>query len=105
MQIYLLKLRRPCYENLIDLHGDRHRRRARRTLPFSASAQSGPAPKPDYKFEKCYGVVKAGKNDCQTATSSCAGTSKRDMQADAWVYLPAGTCAKVAGGSTEPKQG
>ena len=23
--------------------------------------------KPDYKYEKCYGVVKAGNNDCQTA--------------------------------------
>lgn len=68
---------------------------------FSASAQSGPAPKPDFKFEKCYGVVKAGSNDCQTATSSCAGTSKRDNQRDAWVYLPAGTCGKIAGGSTE----
>lgn len=68
---------------------------------FSASAQSGPAPKPDFKFEKCYGVVKAGSNDCQTATSSCAGTSKRDSQPDAWIYLPAGTCGKIAGGSTE----
>ena len=69
------------------------------SLPLlSASAQSGPAPKPDYKFEKCYGVVKAGSNDCQTATSSCAGTSKRDNQVDAWVYLPAGTCGKIAGG-------
>ena len=28
-----------------------------------AVAQTGPAPKPEYKFEKCYGVVKAGKND------------------------------------------
>ena len=43
-----------------------------------AVAQTGPAPKPEYKFEKCYGVVKAGKNDCQTMGSSCAGTSKRD---------------------------
>lgn len=72
---------------------------------FSTQAESGPAAKPDFKFEKCYGVVKAGSNDCQTATSSCAGTSKRDDQADAWIYLPAGTCDKIAGGSTEPKQG
>jgi len=71
---------------------------------LSTVAEAGPAAKPDYKFEKCYGVVKAGSNDCQTATSSCAGTSKRDMQADAWVYLPAGTCGKIAGGSTEPKK-
>ena len=72
---------------------------------FSAFAQSGPtpAPMPDFKFEKCYGVVKAGSNDCQTASSSCAGTSKRDGQADAWIYLPAGTCGKIAGGNTELK--
>ena len=48
--------------------------------------------------EKCYGVVKAGLNDCQTATSSCAGTATRDRQADAYVYVPAGTCKKIAGG-------
>ncbi len=55
------------------------------------------------EMEKCYGVVKAGKNDCQTASSSCAGTSKTDSQGDAWVYLPTGTCEKVVGGSLEPK--
>ena len=55
------------------------------------------------KPEKCYGVSKAGKNDCQTANSSCAGTSKTDGQADAWVYVPKGTCEKLVGGSLEPK--
>jgi uncharacterized membrane protein len=67
-------------------------------LAGAAQAQSGPAAKPSFKAEKCYGVVKAGKNDCQTASSSCAGTSKRDDQADAWVYLPEGLCGKLAGG-------
>jgi len=52
-------------------------------------------------MEKCYGVVKAGKNDCQTANSSCAGTSKKDGQADAWILLPKGTCDKLVGGSTK----
>lgn len=50
-------------------------------------------------YEKCYGVAKAGKNDCQTATSSCAGTSKTDRQADAYIAVPKGTCSKIAGGS------
>jgi uncharacterized membrane protein len=50
--------------------------------------------------EKCFGVAKAGQNDCQTATSSCAGTSKRDAQADAWIYVPAGTCDRIVGGTT-----
>ncbi len=49
--------------------------------------------------EKCFGVSKAGKNDCQTATSSCAGTSKKDAQADAWLNVPKGVCGKISGGS------
>jgi uncharacterized membrane protein len=69
----------------------------------SASAQSGPAAQPEFSFEKCYGIVKAGQNDCQTATHSCAGTSTADNQGDAWIYVPAGTCGKIAGGSNEPK--
>lgn len=54
------------------------------------------------KPEKCFGVVKAGKNDCQTSNSSCAGTSTADGQKDAWIYLPKGTCEKVVGGSLKP---
>ena len=50
-------------------------------------------------MENCYGVAKAGKNDCQTATSSCAGTSSADRQSDAFIAVPAGTCGKIAGGS------
>ncbi len=53
-------------------------------------------------MEKCYGVAKAGKNDCQTATSSCAGTARMDHQKDAFILVPAGTCDKIAGGNTSP---
>jgi uncharacterized membrane protein len=53
--------------------------------------------------EKCYGIAKAGKNDCQTSTHSCAGTATADAQGDSWIYVPAGTCDKIVGGSTEPK--
>ena len=69
----------------------------------NAFAERTPALQPEFSFEKCYGVVKAAQNDCQTATHSCAGTSTADNQPDAWIYVPAGTCAKLAGGSTEPK--
>ncbi len=55
------------------------------------------------KMEKCYGIVKAGKNDCQTATSACAGSAKKDGQKDAWIYLPKGTCEKIVGGSLKKK--
>ncbi|MFY8105475.1 MAG: DUF2282 domain-containing protein [Elstera sp.] len=53
--------------------------------------------------EKCYGIAKAGQNDCQTASSSCAGTSKVDKQPDAWKYVPAGSCVG-AGGALQPKK-
>lgn len=50
--------------------------------------------------EKCYGIVKAGSNDCSTATASCAGSSTIDKQPDAFIFLPKGTCEKIVGGST-----
>lgn len=54
--------------------------------------------------EKCYGVAKAGKNDCASAgNNSCAGTSTKDADGKAWMYVPAGLCAKIVGGSTEAK--
>jgi uncharacterized membrane protein len=72
-------------------------------LTTVANSQAGPAPKPKFEAEKCYGISKAGKNDCQTANSSCAGTSRRDGQKDAWIYVPSGTCEKVVGGSLQPR--
>lgn len=65
----------------------------------SSLAMGGTALAADKKMEKCYGVAKAGKNDCQTATSSCAGTSKADGQKDAWVLVPAGLCDRLVGGA------
>ena len=47
--------------------------------------------------EKCAGIVKAGKNDCGTSKSACAGTIKMDNDAEAWVALPKGTCERIAG--------
>jgi uncharacterized membrane protein len=49
-------------------------------------------------FEKCAGIAAAGKNDCGTAVSACAGTAKQDRDAHAWVLVPKGTCSKIAGG-------
>jgi len=54
--------------------------------------------------EKCYGVAKAGKNDCQTATSACAGSAKQDADPTAFIYVPKGTCEKIAGGNLTPQQ-
>ena len=47
-------------------------------------------------MEKCYGVAKAGQNDCKAgAGTTCAGTSAADYQRNAWKLVPAGTCTKI----------
>ena len=55
--------------------------------------------------EKCYGVAKAGQNDCGNAakTHSCAGYSTVDGDGGEWLSLPKGVCEKLVGGSTTPK--
>lgn len=48
--------------------------------------------------EKCYGVVKAGSNDCHTDSHSCASQAKKDADPQEWILLPAGSCEKIVGG-------
>lgn len=55
------------------------------------------------EMEKCYGVVKAGKNDCKTGTNSCQGHTTKDNDPNAFIAVPKGTCEKIAGGSMKPK--
>ncbi|KEQ18354.1 MULTISPECIES: DUF2282 domain-containing protein [Endozoicomonas] len=50
-------------------------------------------------MEKCYGVAKAGKNDCGTDKHSCAAQAKTDGDKTEWIYVPKGTCDKLVGGS------
>ena len=69
-------------------------------LGFSELAAAADKP----QGEKCYGLAKAGKNDCQTASSACAGTNKQDGNLTAFIYVPKGTCDKIVGGSLTPKQ-
>ena len=66
-------------------------------LPLLTSA--GPAAQPQFSAEKCFGIAAASQNDCQTASHSCAGESKQARDANSWVYVPVGTCSKIAGGS------
>ena len=51
--------------------------------------------------EKCYGVAKAGANDCAnlSGTHSCAGQNKTTMAPDEWNYVAKGTCEKIGGKS------
>jgi uncharacterized membrane protein len=67
-----------------------------------AAAQAAEAQ--DKDREKCYGIAKAGQNDCGTAAHTCAGKAKKDNAPDEWKYVPKGTCEK-AGGKTQPPKG
>jgi uncharacterized membrane protein len=66
-----------------------------------APAQAGPVAQPTGS-EKCYGIAKAGKNDCAAGVHSCAGQGTKSSDKASFVYLPAGACEKIAGGSTTP---
>jgi len=52
--------------------------------------------------EKCYGVAKAGQNDCGTARHSCAGKAARDNDPMEWKVVPRGTCEKLGGKLAPP---
>jgi len=54
--------------------------------------------------EKCFGVAKAGENDCAAAdgSHSCAGQAKADKDANDWKYVAKGTCDKLGGTSAPP---
>lgn len=51
-------------------------------------------------MEKCFGVAKAGKNDCSSNKSahSCAGQATKDKDPMDFVAVPKGTCDKIADG-------
>jgi uncharacterized membrane protein len=71
--------------------------------PLLVLAQK-PAPTPTFKAEKCYGIAKAGKNDCASAgNNACGGTSKLNSDPKAWIYVPEGYCERIVGGSLKPK--
>lgn len=60
------------------------------TAASAAEAQNRPA------MERCYGVARAGQNDCAAGPgTSCAGTSRTDYQGNAWKLVRAGTCTSI----------
>jgi uncharacterized membrane protein len=72
-------------------------------VPAAVYAQK-PVPAPTFKAEKCYGIAKAGKNDCaSTGNNSCGGSSKVSSDPRAWIYVPAGYCERIVGGTLQPK--
>jgi uncharacterized membrane protein len=75
-------------------------------LAFGAisAAQAGPV-KADASKDKCFGITKAGQNDCASATGShsCAGTATKDKDPGDWKYVEKGTCEKMGGMMMAPK--
>ena len=66
------------------------------TAGIAAGLAASPAAAQKQPMEKCYGVAKAGKNDCAAGPgTSCAGTSTRDYQGDAWKLVPKGSCENI----------
>jgi uncharacterized membrane protein len=62
---------------------------------FAASAIAADA---NGDNEQCAGIIKAGKNDCATATNACHGHVEVDANPNAWIYVPKGTCERLVGG-------
>jgi uncharacterized membrane protein len=67
------------------------------SLSLSNLALAAPAA----PMEKCYGIAKAGKNDCGTKSHACAGLAKINNDANEWVYVPKGTCITLHNGSLQ----
>ncbi|MBN9369635.1 DUF2282 domain-containing protein [Hydrogenophaga sp. YM1] len=70
---------------------------------MSLALLSTPALAQNSGKEKCYGIAKAGQNDCANlaGTHSCAGQAKMDMDKGDWKYVPAGTCKQMGGLSAD----
>ncbi|MDH4059975.1 MAG: DUF2282 domain-containing protein [Aquincola sp.] len=68
-------------------------------MGLASQVVAGPAKDPGKSHEKCYGIAKAGQNDCANlaGTHSCAGQTKADNDAGDWKYVPVGTCKDMKG--------
>jgi uncharacterized membrane protein len=71
-------------------------------LALAVAPASADQPKDAKKanLEKCYGINAAGKNDCAAGAHSCAGQATQPRDPKSYVLVPAGDCAKIAGGTT-----
>ncbi|WP_372662651.1 DUF2282 domain-containing protein [Hydrogenophaga sp.] len=74
---------------------------------MSMAMLSSPALAQNAAKEKCFGIAKAGQNDCAnlSGTHSCAGQSKLDMDKGEWKYVAAGTCKDMKGMSMDEAKG
>ena len=69
----------------------------------AAQAQAQAADKAAAK-ERCFGIVKAGQNDCaaDNGSHSCAGQTKVDNDPNDWKFVAKGTCEKMGGSTKAP---
>ncbi len=75
------------------------------TAGVLSAVHAGPVA-PDSSKDKCFGIAKAGKNDCASASGShsCAGTATKDNDPGDWKYVTKGTCTQMGGTMTAPKK-
>jgi uncharacterized membrane protein len=73
------------------------------TVCAAAAAAAADKPAVEAQEEKCFGVAKAGQNDCATGAHGCAGQAKTDKASTEWKMVAKGTCAKAGGKLAQPK--
>jgi uncharacterized membrane protein len=71
-------------------------------LGLAGAASAAPVA-PDASKDKCFGIAKAGQNDCAAGKHSCAGQSTVDKDPMSWKYVTKGTCEQMGGKTTAPK--
>jgi uncharacterized membrane protein len=75
-------------------------------LGAALALAQAPAQAQNTDKEKCFGISLKGKNDCSAGPgTTCAGTSVRDFQGNAWKYVPKGSCEKTASKSSPTGKG
>lgn len=72
-------------------------------LVAAATMTAGAAFAQEPEMERCYGVVKAGKNDCAGPGHTCQGQAATDADPQEYIMVPAGTCDRLVNGSTTPQ--
>ena len=70
-------------------------------LVLGLASGSATAAEKKMEMEKCFGIAKAGMNDCSSDKSShsCAGQATKNNDPNDFVAVPKGTCGKIAGGT------
>ena len=71
-------------------------------LGLAGAVSAGPVA-PDASKDKCFGIAKAGQNDCAAGKHACAGQSSAANDPMDWKYVAKGTCEQVGGKLMAPK--